>query len=70
MHSDGNVFKIRRVCFKVIYLITYQSLSSTFKRSIFMTKFLANAPLRLVNDAKITEFSDPFLLSLKWGLSR
>ena len=70
MHSDGNVFKIRRVCFKVIYLITYQSLSSTFKRSIFMTKFLANAPLRLVNDAKIIEFSDPFLLSLKWGLSR
>ena len=22
MHSDGNVFKIRGVCFKVIYLIT------------------------------------------------
>ena len=26
MHSDGNVFKVRGVCFKVIYSMTNQSL--------------------------------------------
>ena len=39
-HSDGNVFKISGVCFKVIYLMTNQS----FKRNIFLTKILTNAP--------------------------
>ena len=31
MYSDGNVFKIRGVCFTVLYLMTTQSLSSTLK---------------------------------------
>ena len=47
MHSDGNDFKIRGVCLKVIYLMTNQSLPSTFKVKMFLTKILANAPLRL-----------------------
>ena len=46
MHSDRNVFKIRGVCFKVVYLLTNQSHSSTFKRNNFLTKILANAPFR------------------------
>ena len=37
MHSDENLFKIRGVCFKVMYLLTNQSLSSNFKRNIFTT---------------------------------
>ena len=49
MHSDGNIFKIRGVCFKCIYIMTYQSLSSTFQRNIFYTKILANAPLTPLN---------------------
>ena len=50
MHSEGKVFKIVGVCFKVKYLImTIQSLSSTFKHNIFSTKSLANAPLINLN---------------------
>ena len=45
MHSDGNVFKIRGVCFKVMYLMTNQNLYSSFKCNIFLTKILANTPL-------------------------
>ena len=46
IYSDGNVFKIRGVYFKVIYFNDNQSLSSTFKRNIFLTKILTNAPLK------------------------
>ena len=42
MNSDG----IRGVCFKVIYLMTNQNLSSTFKHNIFLTDIIANVPLR------------------------
>ena len=46
MHSNGNVFKIRGICFKVIWLMTNQNLSLTFKSNIFLTKILAiNVPL-------------------------
>ena len=38
MYFDGNVFKTRGACFKVMYLTTNQSLPSTFKRNIFLTK--------------------------------
>ena len=40
-------FKIRSVCSKVISLMKDQSLSSTFKRSIFLQTKLANVPLNL-----------------------
>ena len=46
MHSDGNVLEITGVCFKVMFLMKNQSLSSNFKRNIFTTKILANAPLK------------------------
>ena len=41
MYSDGNVFKIRGVCFKVI-----SNDKSEFKCNIFLSKILADAPLR------------------------
>ena len=48
MNYDRSVFKIRGVYYnKVIYLMTNQSLSSTFKRNIFLTKISANASLIL-----------------------
>ena len=47
MHYDGNVLKISGVCFKVIYLMTNQRLSSNLKRNIFLTNILANAPLKI-----------------------
>ena len=45
MRSNGNVFKIRSICFKVIYLMTNQSLSSTFLPLLNAKyKILANVP--------------------------
>ena len=50
---------VRGVCFKVyiVYLITFQSLSSTFKCNIFLTKILANAPLNAVNYLRTRYFN-------------
>ena len=45
MHFDEKVFKLRGVCFKIMYLMTNQNLSSTFKRNFYLTKILSNAPL-------------------------
>ena len=47
MRSDGNIFKIKGFCFKVMYLMTYQILSSTFKFNFVLTKTLAYAPLKV-----------------------
>ena len=47
MHYDGNVLKISGVCFKVIYLMTNQRLSSNLKRNTFLTNILANATIQL-----------------------
>ena len=45
MRSNGNVFKIRSICFKVKYLMTNQSLSSTFLPLLNAKyKILANVP--------------------------
>ena len=46
MHSDSNIFKIKGFCFKVMYLMTNQILSSTFKLNFVLTKTLAYAPLK------------------------
>ena len=52
---------VRGVCFKVyiVYLITFQSLSSTFKCNIFLTKILANAPLK-INQSNIVNRTGPW----------
>ena len=47
MYFNGNVIYITGDCFKVIYFMTINSSSSTFKRNIFLTKSLANAPLTI-----------------------
>ena len=45
MHSDWNLFKIRSVWFRYIYSMINHSHSFTYKRNIFLTKILANAPI-------------------------
>ena len=47
INSDGNVIKMRSGCFKVIYMMTINFFSLTFKRNIFLTKILGNAPLKI-----------------------
>ena len=39
-------FEIKGLRFKVIYLMTDHTLSTTFKRNIFLTKILGTAPLK------------------------
>ena len=67
MLSERNVFKIRGVCFKVTYLMTNQSLYSSFKSNIFLTRILANAPLAVrvyqnTDLREITHFEPIFFL--------
>ena len=43
LYFEGNVFKILSgVCFKFIYLMTFQSLFATFKCNIFLIKIFSN----------------------------
>ena len=48
LHSEGNVFRVSVVCFKIKYSITTQSLFPTFKCNIFLMKILPNAPFSVI----------------------
>ena len=66
-----NVFKIICVCFKILFLMTNQSIFSTFKHNIFLSviKILANAQCWMFLDYNLTKNKDQFTLKHCKGIS-
>ena len=53
LHSEGKDFEISGVCFKFTYLMTNQSLISTFKCNVFLIKIVAYDALNNIKDRPI-----------------